>query len=92
MYAFILQHRYQLFINTLNPSIDRLCTAVALLDWSVGLKCSTILGKHRLAIDKMISFHDLKMDFDSFTHLYYMTSDKAANLNVRSGTSLNSYI
>lgn len=78
------QHRNQLFINTLNPSIDRLCKLVSLVDWSVKPLCCTILNKHRKAIDTNIAENRLETFYDSFElNVYYMPSEKAANLEIK---------
>lgn len=76
------QHRYQVFFNTINPSIERLCIAVALLDWSTGLSCSTILAKHRIAIDKTIADKQLEVVSDNITDVHYLPSEKAAQLQI----------
>lgn len=80
---FHTQHRNQLFINTLNPSIDRLCALVSLVDWSVTPLCSTILNKHRAAIDKTVADNRLGTFYDTLTNVYYMPSKEAANLIIK---------
>lgn len=77
------QHRYELFINSLNPSNDRLRTAVALFDWSVGPSCSVILEKHRSIIHQIISDRQLKLVYEDVSLVYYLTREKAAMVDVK---------
>lgn len=71
-----------MFIYTLNKSLDRLTTALSLLDWSNGYKVSSFSSKHRPAIDWIIENKNLEPEFDSLTYLYYFPKKSAREIEV----------
>lgn len=78
----MFQDRYQLFINSLNESNERLFKLLQLLDWSHGFKVSTLLERHREPLLKTVELKKLSIEFDSQTFLYYMSKEDAAKLVV----------
>lgn len=71
------QDRYQLFLNSLNCSNDRLKRAMSLLDWSTGYKVSSFLERHRQAVLDVVDEKQLQKEYDSQTALYYLPKEKA---------------
>lgn len=80
---FCLKDRYQLFIYTLNKSLDRLKTALSLLDWSNGYKVSSFASKHHPAIEWIVETKNLKLEYDSLTYLYYFPKEDAKGVEVK---------
>lgn len=77
-----LQDRYQLFLNSLNESNERLTTVLSLLDWNRGFKCSTFLARHRSAVIDVVKSKNLKKEYDSTTDLLYLPKEEAIEQNV----------
>lgn len=72
-----------MFLNSLNTdSIEKLSRALALLDWSHGLKVSSFLDRHRPAVLRVVDSKQLTNEYDSNTALYYMSRTEAAALDV----------
>lgn len=78
--TFLVVDRYQLFVNTLNKSLDRLTQAISLLDWTHGFKVSSFLERHRPAVINVIDSKNLKREYDSKTLLYFMPRNEASQL------------
>lgn len=72
-----LQDRYQLFIYTLELSNEKLKRALRLTDWSVGLKVSSFLKRHRSAVLDVVQEKKLKVEYDSHTFLYFLSKEDA---------------
>lgn len=72
-----LQDRYQLFIYTLELSNEKLKRALRLIDWSVGLKVSSFLKRHRSAVLDVVQEKKLKVEYDSHTILYFLSKEEA---------------
>ncbi|KAL9928868.1 uncharacterized protein ACN427_008247 [Glossina fuscipes fuscipes] len=79
---YIIVDRYQLFAGSLRQEEhnENLVKALQLLDWSGGLKVSSILECHRYSVLEVVNKKQLKLEYDSLTLMYFMTSEKAKNL------------
>lgn len=80
--TFVLIDRYQLFLNTLNVSNERLRIALSLLDWSAGYKVSSFLERHRAAVVDVVNSQQLKKEYDSLTLVYHMPHDEAIHMEI----------
>ncbi|XP_055838916.1 uncharacterized protein LOC129906945 [Episyrphus balteatus] len=81
--TFVLADRYQLFLNTLNPSNERLRIALSLLDWSGGYKVSSFLERHRPAVLDVVDTQlHLQKEYDSLTLVYHMPRDEAIQMEI----------
>lgn len=56
--------------------------ALSLLDWSKGLKCSSIPARHIEALRSVVKEKQLEVEYDSITNLYYMPAAEASQLTV----------
>ncbi|XP_017029368.1 uncharacterized protein [Drosophila kikkawai] len=79
---FVIVDRYQLFAGSLNNTNGLLETALDLLDWSKGLKCSSIPSRHIEALDKVVAAKKLNLVFRDPTDLFYMKAEEALQLKV----------
>ncbi|XP_022232625.2 uncharacterized protein LOC111081018 [Drosophila obscura] len=79
---FVIVDRYQLFVGSLNHTNGLLQQALQLLDWSAGFKCSSIPCRHIEAVDNVVRFKQLNLEFRDFTDLFYMKAADALKLRV----------
>ncbi|KAH8283185.1 hypothetical protein KR054_012648 [Drosophila jambulina] len=79
---FVIVDRYQLFAGSLNNTNGLLEKALDLLDWSRGLKCSSIPSRHIEALDKVVKAKKLSLVFRDSTDLFYMKAEEALQLRV----------
>uniref|UniRef100_A0A1A9WXN2 N-acetyltransferase domain-containing protein n=1 Tax=Glossina brevipalpis TaxID=37001 RepID=A0A1A9WXN2_9MUSC len=79
---YIIVDRYQLFVGSLRleERNENLSKALQLLDWSCGLKVSSVLECHRHSVLEVVNKKQLKLEYDSLTLMYFMPCDKARNL------------
>ncbi|XP_053676591.1 uncharacterized protein LOC128726789 [Anopheles nili] len=90
--TYLVVDRYQLFVYSWEPTNRVLERALHLLDWSGGLKVSSLLSRHRQPVLNVITTKQLTMEYDSETFLYYMPKADcdALNLSVPDGFELKS--
>lgn len=81
-YLLFCQDRYQLFLNSLSDSNDKLARILDMLDWSRGFKVSTFRKKHRSAVVDTLNAKNLNREFDSETLVYYMPKENAVRITV----------
>ncbi|XP_017132633.1 uncharacterized protein LOC108149516 [Drosophila elegans] len=81
---FVIVDRYQLFVGGLNNTNGLVQKALDLVDWSTGLKCSSIPYRHIEALNSVIESKALKLVFRSPTDLFYMKAEDALQLRVES--------
>ncbi|XP_020799211.1 uncharacterized protein LOC110177035 [Drosophila serrata] len=79
---FVIVDRYQLFAGSLNNTNGLLEKALDLVDWSKGLKCSSIPSRHIEALDKVVAAKKLDLVFRDPTDLFYMKAEEALQLKV----------
>ncbi|XP_030245214.1 uncharacterized protein LOC115564723 [Drosophila navojoa] len=77
---FVIVDRYQLFIGCLDSGKELLREALHLLDWSSGLKCSSIPFRHIEALEQVVNAKQLRVQYRDLTDLYYMPQKEAAAL------------
>uniref|UniRef100_A0A182WFH2 N-acetyltransferase domain-containing protein n=1 Tax=Anopheles minimus TaxID=112268 RepID=A0A182WFH2_9DIPT len=80
--TYLVVDRYQLFVYSLESSNCVLEKALHLLDWSGGLKVSSILSRHRKPVIDVITAKSLEKEYDSETILYYMPKPDCDSLCV----------
>lgn len=80
--TFVIIDRYQLFLNSLNPSNEKLVTALNLLDWTNGYKVSSFLQRHRPAVLDVVESKKLEKEYDSLTVLYYLPRADAEQFDI----------
>ncbi|XP_068151065.1 uncharacterized protein [Drosophila tropicalis] len=81
--VFLIVDRYQLFVGGLNNNANGLVQeALEVLDWSKGLKCSSIPMRHVQALENVIKEKELKIIFKDPTNLYYIKAEEALKLKV----------
>lgn len=73
----LFQHRYQVFMNTLNATTERLGTAFDLLDHNESFNSLMLMEDHLPAIQRVLSGKDLS-DVEEKTSLFYLPHEKAA--------------
>nr|XP_040239532.2 uncharacterized protein LOC120959876 isoform X1 [Anopheles coluzzii] len=88
--TYLIVDRYQLFAYSLDPTNCVLEKALHLLDWSGGLKVSSLLSRHRAPVINVITAKGLEKEYDSETFLYYMPKAEcdALQLSVPAGFEL----
>ncbi|ETN64906.1 hypothetical protein AND_003338 [Anopheles darlingi] len=64
--TYLVVDRYQLFVYSLDPTNRTLARALPLLDWSGGLKVSSLLARHRQPVIDVITAKGLTKEYDSF--------------------------
>ncbi|XP_050082232.1 uncharacterized protein LOC126569294 [Anopheles aquasalis] len=74
--TYLVVDRYQLFAYSLDPTNRILARALPLLDWSGGLKVSSLLARHRQPVIDVITAKGLAMEYDSETYLYFMSKEQ----------------
>ncbi|XP_017051516.1 uncharacterized protein LOC108095091 [Drosophila ficusphila] len=79
---FVIVDRYQLFVGCLNNTNGLVQKALDLVDWSKGLKCSSIPSRHIEALDSVVESKKLKLLFRDPTDLFYMKAKEALKLKV----------
>ncbi|KAM8716711.1 hypothetical protein ACLKA7_003563 [Drosophila subpalustris] len=79
---FVIVDRYQLFVGCLSNSEALVKEALTLIDWSSGLKCSSIPARHIKDLEIVVKEKQLKLQFNDVTNLYYMTRQEASELKV----------
>ncbi|KAH8271729.1 hypothetical protein KR044_002941, partial [Drosophila immigrans] len=79
---FLIVDRYQLFVGCLNNSIGLVEAALDLIDWSTGLKCSSIPVRHIAALESVVAEKQLKIQYNDVTDLHYMPAAEASQLHV----------
>lgn len=65
---------------TLDLSNEKLSRLLNLLDWSIGLKVSSFLKRHRSAVLDTVQKKHLKIEYDSHTPLYFLAQEDAQKL------------
>ncbi|EDW55610.1 uncharacterized protein LOC6614533 [Drosophila sechellia] len=83
---FVIVDRYQLFVGCLNNTNGLVRKALDLLDWSTGLKCSSIPSRHIGALDSLVESKKLDLVFRDCTNLFFMKADDALKLRVEPPT------
>ncbi|XP_050078276.1 uncharacterized protein LOC126565171 [Anopheles maculipalpis] len=88
--TYLIVDRYQLFVYSKEPSNRSLTKALHLLDWSKGLKVSSLLSRHRKPVIDVIDAKNLQKEYDSETFVYYMPKSDcdALQLSVPEGFEL----
>ncbi|XP_017067904.2 uncharacterized protein LOC108105704 [Drosophila eugracilis] len=79
---FVIVDRYQLFVGSLNNTNGLVRKALDLLDWSTGLKCSSVPFRHIDALDSIVESKKLDIVFRDPTDLFYMKAADALKLRV----------
>ncbi|KAH8244565.1 hypothetical protein KR038_002427 [Drosophila bunnanda] len=79
---FVIVDRFQLFAGSLNNTNGLLEKALDLVDWSGGLKASSIPSRHIAALDKVVAAKQLRLVFRDPTDLFYMKAEEALQLRV----------
>ncbi|XP_039482569.1 uncharacterized protein LOC120445950 isoform X1 [Drosophila santomea] len=79
---FVIVDRYQLFVGCLTNTNGLVRSALDLLDWSTGLKCSSIPSRHIDALDGLVESKGLGLVFRDYTNLYFMKAEDALKLKV----------
>ncbi|KAH8419373.1 hypothetical protein KR222_010037 [Zaprionus bogoriensis] len=79
---FVIVDRYQLFVGCLNDAHELLEQALRLLDWSNGMKCSSVPARHIEAVRSVVREKRLAVEYDDPTLLYYMPAAQALQLQV----------
>lgn len=77
-----IQDRYQIFLNSLSESNEKLTKILDLLDWSRGFKISTFREKQRSAVVDTIDARNLSREFDSETLVYYKPKEDSLKMTV----------
>ncbi|XP_037710993.1 uncharacterized protein LOC119548003 [Drosophila subpulchrella] len=77
---FVIVDRYQLFLGSLNNTNGLVRRALDLLDWSTGLKCSSIPYRHVDALDNIVESKKLGVVFRDVTDMFYMKAEDALKL------------
>uniref|UniRef100_A0A182QI03 N-acetyltransferase domain-containing protein n=1 Tax=Anopheles farauti TaxID=69004 RepID=A0A182QI03_9DIPT len=80
--TYLVVDRYQLFVYSLERENCVLEKALHLLDWSGGLKVSSLLARHRQPVINVITAKSLSKEYDSETYLYYMPKDECVALRL----------
>uniref|UniRef100_A0A182MZ91 N-acetyltransferase domain-containing protein n=1 Tax=Anopheles dirus TaxID=7168 RepID=A0A182MZ91_9DIPT len=80
--TYLVVDRYQLFAYSLEPENRVLEKALHLLDWSGGLKVSSLLARHRQPVIDVITAKNLAKEYDSETYLYYMPKEECTALQL----------
>uniref|UniRef100_A0AAG5DSD7 N-acetyltransferase domain-containing protein n=1 Tax=Anopheles atroparvus TaxID=41427 RepID=A0AAG5DSD7_ANOAO len=88
--TYLVRDRYQLFVYSLEPTNATLERALHLIDWSGGLKVSSLLARHRAPVMNVIKAKGLETQYDSETYLYYMPKEQceALELHIPDGFEL----
>ncbi|KAH8391799.1 hypothetical protein KR215_004096, partial [Drosophila sulfurigaster] len=79
---FVIVDRYQLFVGCLNNALGLVEVALTFLDWSTGLKCSSIPDRHIAALESVITEKQLQLLYTDLTNLHYMPAEEARQLCV----------
>ncbi|EDW64939.1 uncharacterized protein [Drosophila virilis] len=79
---FVILDRYQLFVGCLDNAEELLQQALGLLDWSTGLKCSSIPARHIEALDCVVRAKQLRLEYRDICNMYYMPQNEASELKV----------
>lgn len=69
-------------MGCLDDAHELLKEALRLLDWSSGLKCSSIPARHIEALRSIVAEKQLPVEYDDETNLYYMPAEEASRLTV----------
>lgn len=69
-------------MGCLGEAQELLKEALRLLDWSRGLKCSSIPARHIEALRSVIAEKQLPVEYDDVTNLYHMPAADALQLTV----------
>ncbi|EDW03371.1 uncharacterized protein LOC6562002 [Drosophila grimshawi] len=79
---FVIVDRYQLFMGCLGDSMELLKQALNLVDWSNGLKCSSVPARYITTLQNVVQERNLKVAFNDVTNLYYMPQKEASALQI----------
>lgn len=80
---FVIRHRYQLFIYSLNDNnLEKLEKILKYLNWSNGFKVSSFLERFHPIVHRVVAIKKLSIEYDSLTLLYYMSNTDALKLSV----------
>lgn len=79
---FVIVDRYQLFVGGLNNTNGLVRKALDLVDWSTGLKCSSIPSRHVDALESVVESKKLALVFSDATDLFYLKAEDALKLRV----------
>ncbi|XP_049548226.1 uncharacterized protein LOC125959445 [Anopheles darlingi] len=74
--TYLVVDRYELLIYSLDPTNRTLARALPLLDWSGGLKVSSLLARHRQPVIDVITAKGLTKEYDLETYLYFMPKEQ----------------
>lgn len=72
-----MQDRYQLFVNTLDETHQRLRTLLNLLDWSKGFQVHAVLARYRPMIFEIVEEKNLAVELEFHTFMQYIPQDEA---------------
>lgn len=53
-----------------------------LFNWSNGIKVSSFMARHHSIVLSVIESKELKIEFDSYTNLYYYPKEKSKMLEI----------
>lgn len=76
-----LQDRYQLFVNTLEDSHQRLKKLLSLLDWSKGFQVHAVLKRYRPLILEIVDQKSLAVEMEFHTYMQYLAKDEAEHFD-----------
>ncbi|KFB49109.1 AGAP008627-PA-like protein [Anopheles sinensis] len=90
--TYLVVDRYQLFAYSFDTTNEKLEKAFHLLDWSGGLKVSSILKRHRAPLINVLEAKGLQKEYDSETCIYFMPKERcnALELKIPDGFELRS--
>jgi len=69
-------------VGCLNNSEALVKEALTLIDWSSGLKCSSVPARHISDLESVVKEKQLKVEYNDITNLYYMPAREACQLKV----------
>ncbi|XP_058126746.1 uncharacterized protein LOC131281223 [Anopheles ziemanni] len=81
--TYLVVDRYQLFAYSFDTTNGILEKAFHLLDWSGGLKVSSILKRHRAPLIKVLEAKGLQTEYDSETCIYFMPKERCNALELQ---------
>lgn len=72
-----------MFVNTLNnDSIERISTALMLIDWKYGLQFGSLLCRHWPAVLQAVHSKQLTLAYKHKAAIYFMSRSEAADLDI----------
>jgi sRNA-binding regulator protein Hfq len=79
--TFVVIDRYQIFINTLEESQERLRILLDLIDWSKGFQVHAVLKRYRPMIMEMIQQKNLVVELEFKTYMQYLPKEEAEHFD-----------